>query len=89
MTRRVYIALASAIALVVAAVALRTRARRAAQDEPGQSPRPEGVVSARELDRLTRDELYARARAENVPGRSKMKKAELRDALADLSPNGR
>ena len=90
MTRRVCIALGAAFALVAAAViAIRGRARPAAQDEHHPSRPGEGVVSARELDGLTRDQLYARARAENVPGRSKMNKAELRDALADLSANGR
>ena len=33
------------------------------------------------LDGLTRDELYELAQERDIPGRSKMKKDELRDAL--------
>jgi hypothetical protein len=38
-------------------------------------------TAADELDSLSRDELYQRAQAEDVPGRSNMSKEELRDAL--------
>jgi hypothetical protein len=37
--------------------------------------------STRELDSLTRDELYRRAQAQDIPGRSSMSKEELHDAL--------
>ncbi len=39
-------------------------------------------ASRAELDSLSRDELYKRAQAEDLPGRSKMSKEELHDALA-------
>jgi DNA end-binding protein Ku len=35
------------------------------------------------LAELSREELYERAQAEDVPGRSKMSKDELVEALAD------
>ncbi len=38
-------------------------------------------MSERSLDTLTRDELYELARERDIPGRSRMKKDELRDAL--------
>jgi hypothetical protein len=41
--------------------------------------RPQGSRS--ELDSLTRDELYKRAQAQDIPGRSSMSKEELHDAL--------
>ena len=41
----------------------------------------EGVVAEQPLDSMTRDELYELARERDIPGRSRMKKDELRDAL--------
>ncbi|HYH59677.1 MAG TPA: Rho termination factor N-terminal domain-containing protein [Thermoleophilaceae bacterium] len=87
MKTRLWIALGM-IAAVVAVIAARRRGQRA-PDEPGA---PEGVVSARPLDELTRDELYEEARRLDVPGRSTMKKAELRHAVgaaAAVQRNGR
>ena len=40
-----------------------------------------------ELDTLSRDELYKRAQAEDLPGRSNMNKDELRDALDEDAAN--
>ncbi len=46
-------------------------------------------ASRSELDSLSRDELYERAQAEDLAGRSSMNKEELRDALApDLKTTG-
>ena len=48
----------------------------------GQPEIPTATVSPdSSLDGLTRDELYQLAQERNIPGRSKMKKDELRDAL--------
>lgn len=38
-------------------------------------------ASRTELDSLSRDDLYKRAQAEDLPGRSNMNKEELHDAL--------
>ena len=81
LTRRLWIALLSAIALFALSLARRRRSHATSDPEP-KATRHEGVVAARELEGLTRDELYARARAEDLPGRSKMNKAELQRALA-------
>jgi DNA end-binding protein Ku len=48
-----------------------------AEPEPEPEPGPA-------LDGLTRAELYERAQAIDLPGRSKMTKAELRQALGGL-----
>ncbi|HJU46583.1 MAG TPA: hypothetical protein VJ689_00510 [Gaiellaceae bacterium] len=40
-----------------------------------------GVPPSAHLDLLSRDELYARARAAALPGRSSMRKEELLEAL--------
>jgi len=46
------------------------------------SPQPlEGIASEQPLDSMTRDELYDLAREQGIPGRSRMKKDELRAAL--------
>lgn len=60
----------------------RLRRRRGQGSDVGERDPLEGVRHAHPLDELTRDELYARARARDIPGRSKMNKAELRRALA-------
>jgi hypothetical protein len=48
----------------------------------------EGVVSAQPLETMTRDELYELARELEVPGRSNMKKAELRAAVSRAGRSG-
>jgi hypothetical protein len=48
----------------------------------------EGVVSERPLDTLTRDELYELAKELDIPGRSKMKKLELKDAVSRAGRSG-
>ena len=79
-TRTALLALA-AVAALAAALLGPIRRRR----DGGHAPEVPGerVVAERELDGLTRDELYERARAIDLPGRSRMKKAELLRALAD------
>lgn len=79
MRRPLLIALA-ALAWIAAAVALVKRFRGQAADQPA-----EGVVSARALDTMTRDELYELARERDIQGRSKMKKDELLAALENRS----
>jgi hypothetical protein len=81
MRRAVLVALA-ACAAFAAAVAILRRGRPQPPPAPPEGTEPaEGVVSERSLDALTRDELYELARAQDIPGRSRMKKDELRDAL--------
>ena len=70
------------LALVGIALLLVGRSRRAAP-APVADPVP-APPSEPGLDGLTRDELYERARAADIPGRSKMNKAQLRDALSGL-----
>jgi hypothetical protein len=48
----------------------------------------EGVSSERPLDELTRDELYEIARELDIPGRSRMKKTDLRAALSRAGRSG-
>ena len=64
---------------LVAAVAILLRAR---------AERVERVVSERPLDTMTRDELYEIARELDIPGRSRMKKTELRAALSRARRSG-
>ena len=66
-------------AVIAAVIALRRR-RADAPDE--------GIVSERPLDTMTRDELYELARELDIPGRSKMKKTELRAALSRAGRSG-
>ena len=68
-------------AAALTAALLRRRTADAVVADTAEPPR-ERVVSERELDGLTRAELYERARDADLPGRSKMSKAELRAALA-------
>jgi hypothetical protein len=70
--RPALIALGVALA-AVAAFLLAVRQLKAA--------RQERVVSERPLETMSRDELYELARERDIPGRSKMKKGELRAAL--------
>ena len=67
---------------VIAAVAILLRARAERVEEV------ERVVSERPLDTMTRDELYELARELDIPGRSKMKKTELRAALSRAGRSG-
>ena len=67
---------------LMAAVAILLRAR-AERSQPA-----ERVVSERPLDTMTRDELYELARELDIPGRSKMKKTELRAALSRAGRSG-
>jgi hypothetical protein len=66
---------ATVLGALLAAIAL---LRRSGPSEP---PVREGVVAAQPLDAMSRDELYELARERDIPGRSRMKKDELRDAL--------
>jgi DNA end-binding protein Ku len=55
---------------------------RAGKD-PRAEPDSDGKSNGdRELDRLSRDQLYERAQKQGIPGRTKMSKKELADALA-------
>jgi hypothetical protein len=55
--------------------------RRAAARPPAERGRTAGELPPDELERLTRAELYRRAQAAGIPGRSEMSKAELIAAL--------
>jgi Rho termination factor-like protein len=48
----------------------------------------EGIVSERPLDSMTRAELYELAQELDIPGRSKMKKTELRAAVSRAGRSG-
>ena len=80
MRRPLLIALAAFVAAFATGVAILVRARRAST--------PERVVSERPLETMTRDELYELARERDIPGRSRMKKAELRAALSRAGRSG-
>jgi len=56
-------------------------ARRAVATRKGHSPNQEPARSSGSLDRLTKDELMQRAARQGITGRSRMRKAELIDAL--------
>ena len=79
MRKGLLIALGALAAALVAGVAILLRAR---------SSRHEGVVSERALDTLTRDELYEIAKELDIPGRSKMKKPDLLDAVRQAERSG-
>ncbi len=88
MRKAVVVALA-ACAVFAAAVAILRRARPESPPVPPEGTQPaEGIVSERPLDTLTRDELYELARELDIPGRSKMKKTELRAALSRAGRSG-
>ena len=80
MRRPLLIALAAFVAAFATGVAILVRARRAST--------PERVVSERPLETMTRDELYELARERDIPGRSRMKKTELRAALSRAGRSG-
>jgi homoserine kinase len=77
--RTALIALAAFLAALTAGVAILLRARASAGER---------VVSERPLDEMTRDELYELAREQDIPGRSRMKKTELRAALSRAGCSG-
>ena len=79
MKKGLLIALAVLGSALTAGVIILLRAR---------SAHPERVVSERPLDTMTRDELYELARERDIPGRSRMKKDELRDALSRARRSG-
>jgi hypothetical protein len=83
MKRLVLFALAVAT-VFVAAVTVVVRSRR----EASEASEEERVVSERPLDTMTRDELYEVARELDIPGRSKMKKPELKDAISRAERSG-
>ena len=80
MRRPLLIALGALVAAFATGVAILLRARRAHT--------PERVVSERPLETMTRDELYELARERDIPGRSRMKKTELRAALSRAGHSG-
>lgn len=79
MRKGLLIALAAFATALAAGVIILLRARASMS---------EGVVSERPLDSLTRDELYELAREFDIPGRSKMKKPELRAAVSRAGRSG-
>ena len=79
--RKVALVVLAAFAVFAAAVAILRRGQRERPAPTERAAPTEGVVSERSLDTLTRDELYELARERDIPGRSRMKKDELRDAL--------
>ena len=82
--RRLGLIVLAVAAAFVAAVAILRRRRT-----PTTPPAPaEGVRSERPLDALTRDELYELAREHDIPGRSKMKKPDLLDAVSRAERSG-
>ena len=66
--------------MALAALAV-TAAAVLALRRPDPDAAPEGVMTGDGFETMTRDELYEVARERGIPGRSRMKKAELRDAL--------
>ena len=82
MRKALLIALA-VVGWIAAAVIVVRRFRSEAAERP-----TEGIVSERPLETMTRDELYELARELDIPGRSKMKKTELRAALSRAGCSG-
>ena len=56
--------------------------RTLANLESGRSPRDDGGDGAGGLDQLSKEELYERAQEQGIPGRSKMSREELAEALS-------
>ena len=79
MRKGLLIALAALAAALAAGVTILLRAR---------ASRSEGVVAERSLDTLTRDELYGIAQELDIPGRSKMKKPDLLEAVRRAERSG-
>jgi len=78
--RKALLTVLGAVAVFVAAVLVLRRGRTA--------PAEEGIVSEQPLETMTRDELYEIARELEIPGRSNMKKAELRAAVSRAGRSG-
>jgi|RhiMethySRZTD1v2_1073278.scaffolds.fasta_scaffold375645_4 Rho termination factor-like protein len=79
MRKALLIALGVLAAALAAGVTILLRAR---------ASRGEGVVSERVLETMTRDELYELAKEYEIPGRSKMKKPDLLDAVSRAERSG-
>ena len=77
MRKALLIALAALATALAAGVMILLRARSS-----------EGVVAERPLETMTRDELYEVARELEIPGRSRMKKPELKDAISRAERSG-
>ena len=71
-----------AILGIVALVAVAAR-RRSVADAELADPLDALATSLPPVDELTRDELYAWARRLDIPRRSRMRKAELADAVRE------
>ena len=76
--RRLLIGIMALAALFLCAVAVLRR-----RGEPD-----EGVATGRPLDSMNRDELYELARELDIPGRSRMKKTDLRAAVSRAGRSG-
>jgi hypothetical protein len=72
-----------ALILLMLALLAAVAVLRRSDPSPG-----EAVAPARSLDSMTRDELYELARQLDIPGRSRMKKTELRAALSRAGRSG-
>lgn len=72
-----------ALILLMLALLAAVAVLRRSDPSPG-----EAVAPARSLDSMTRDELYDLARQLDIPGRSRMKKTELRAALSRAGRSG-
>ena len=81
--RPLLIVLGAFVAAFATGVAILVRARRGRVVSA-----PERVVAERPLETMTRDELYELARERDLPGRSRMKKTELRAALSRAGHSG-
>ena len=83
--RRAFLVGLAALAAIAAALIAAQRRR----PEPVERTEPvERVVSERPLDTMTRDELYELARELDIPGRSRMKKTDLRAAVSRAGRSG-
>jgi hypothetical protein len=84
MRRAFLVGLAALAAIAAALIAARRR-----RPEPVERTEPvERVVSERPLETMTRDELYELARELDIPGRSRMKKTDLRAAVSRAGRSG-
>jgi hypothetical protein len=83
--RRVTLITAAVLAFIGGAFLIVLRRRDTA---PAAASPVEGVVTERPPETMTRDELYEVARELDIPGRSKMKKPELKDAISRAERSG-
>ncbi len=79
MKRAIFVLIAFAAVFAAAVAVLRSG---------GPPPPGEAVAPRQSLDSMTRDELYELARQLDIPGRSRMKKTELRAALSRAGRSG-